>query len=71
MDTKLIFQIKQEINELIKKHPDLKNVQAELDVRLHAAGNANNRLVLMNEILFKSVQSLNNALEELLKKVGK
>ena len=51
MDTQKFFKAKQDLNEFINKHPFLRPMQDEIDKRLNKAGNLENRLIIMKQII--------------------
>jgi len=70
MDTELIFRTKQEITELLRKHPELKFLQDQIEKELAKSTTVHNRMLLSHRLLIQSVQQLNFVLSDFLKKVG-
>jgi len=62
---KSIFELKQELNAFLKEHPELKPLQEEIDKRLEGAGNQNNRLVIIHQMMMSKVAELSKTSKEL------
>ena len=65
MDTKKIFELKQEIQKLLRENPDLIPLQQEIDRRLKNAGNNHNRLVIIDQMMKEKVSELKCSLDDL------
>lgn len=65
MDTRQIFEIKQQLNQFLEQHPHLKPLQAEIDMALKCAGNQNNRNVLLQVMMQEKVQELKTQVTQL------
>ena len=62
IDTKKIFELKQEIYKLLQDKPELCALQDKIDTMLSAAGNQHNRCVLINRMMLESVNELRKTL---------
>ena len=62
---------REEINKLLKEKPDLIPFQNYIDTELHKAGNQNNRLAVLSNMIYenkiKLLESVNNLKTTLLK----
>lgn len=52
-------------DRFLDEHPELKNLQQEIDQRLDGAETDHNRLVMMNELMMDSFLKLDNKLKNL------
>lgn len=57
-----IFELKTQLSEFLKKHPELRPMQAKIDEMLANAGNQHNRNVLLQQMMFDKVKELEKAL---------
>jgi uncharacterized membrane protein len=59
-----IFKLKQEIQALLKAKPELIPLQEKIDELMRNAGNQNNRLVIIKNMMFDSLKRMEDALRE-------
>lgn len=59
-----IFKLKQEIQALLRERPELIPLQQKIDTLMKNAGNQNNRLVLIKNLMFDSLKQLEDALKD-------
>jgi hypothetical protein len=57
-----IFEAIKERNEYLRLHPELKELQSNIDFQLNNAGSKHNRLVVMRRMLNDSLTKLQKAL---------
>ena len=65
MDTKKIFEAKLEIQKLLKEHPELRELQNEIDRQMKGAVTQHNRCVIITRMLKDKAKELGKALREL------
>lgn len=65
-DDKILELIRQR-DELLKQRPELQALQDEVDRRLAKAGNQNNRMVIIGQMMWDSFHQLNQALQDFTK----
>jgi len=53
------------------EHPDLKRLQADIDKKLSKAATANNRLVIIHDLMMDSLREMNDRLQLLLGRRGR
>lgn len=63
MDTEKIWLAKQKLNEFLREHPELADVQAMIEENLRRAGSQENRMAIMAFLLRESLVELSKALE--------
>jgi methionine salvage enolase-phosphatase E1 len=63
MDTEKIWLAKQKLNEFLREHPELADVQAMIEENLRRAGSQENRMAIMAFFLRESLVELSKALE--------
>ena len=51
MDTKKYFELKQELNKLLKNKPHLKKFQEEIERKLKSAGSSDNRMAILGSMM--------------------
>ena len=65
MDTAALFQAKQNLNDFLKEHPELRDVQAMIEESLRKAGKGTeNRLAVIRSLMMASLIELNEALKK-------
>ncbi len=62
-----VFLKKQELNKFLSENPHLKPMQKTIDEMMRGAGNSNNRMVLLCEMMKDHVSKLQDALKALAK----
>lgn len=63
--SKNVFQAKMELNTFLKKHPELRFYQKQLDKTLNKAGSNHNRMVVLGRLINDNVQDLQKQLLKL------
>jgi len=75
MDSMAMFKAKQELNQFLQDHPELRDLQTCIDETLRKAGpDVHNRLAAFNVIVRETARELAHRLTELsstLKEVGR
>ena len=65
MDTAAMFKAKQDLNEFLREHPELLDVQAMIEENLRRAGSQENRMAILATLLRESLLELKRALQGL------
>ncbi len=60
----IIKELEQKRKALLKKYPDLCDMQNTLQEKLSNAGSSDNRLVLLNTVMMEKFCELNDALQD-------
>lgn len=66
VDTRKIFELRQEINKLLRGRPELRPLQEEIEERINKAGSPENRAVMAYILMVEKVKQLNAELKTLL-----
>ena len=61
MDTEKLWLAKQKLNEFLREHPELADVQAMIEENLRKAGSQENRLAVLAALLRESLIELSKA----------
>lgn len=67
--TKNVFEAKRELTAFLKKHPEMKFYQKNIDETLRKAGSNHNRIVMLNRLINDNLQELQKQLLDLKKKL--
>ena len=65
MDSKKIFELKQEIQRLLKERPEYIPLQKKIEERMKGAINQNNRLTIIRDMMMDSFMEMNESLKQL------
>ena len=65
MDSQHIFELKQEINKFLDEHPEYREFQKEIEIKLKNAGNSHNRMAILNMMMAENIKSLSKLWSEL------
>ncbi|HUM42169.1 MAG TPA: hypothetical protein PKI14_04395 [Fervidobacterium sp.] len=68
MNTRQIFELRQEINKFLEEHPEYRQFQKDIEARLKSAGNSHNRMALLNMMMQENVGRLAKLWRELSEK---
>jgi hypothetical protein len=69
INTKELFEGKKRLNAFIEEHPELKELQAEIDTMFSSAGTSQNRMALLERKIKDMINQLTAAVTELEKKL--
>lgn len=66
IDAKAIFKAKREINDLLRKNPELRELQKDIELALTKAGdNPQNRMFVLRQLMMKSMLDMANNVNKL------
>ena len=65
MDSEKIWLAKQKLNEFLREHPELADVQAMIEENLRKAGSQENRMAVLAALLRESLIELSKALKKM------
>lgn len=71
VDFAKIKALREELNQLLNEHPELKLLQRRIDKLMAGAGNKHNRCVLTQDLMLDSLKRMGEALESLIQEVNK
>lgn len=72
IDTKRLFELKRELNELTQANPELAKLQKQIDIALDKIGdNKYNRMILLNELMFDSLRKMSEKFVQISNEIKK
>jgi DNA repair exonuclease SbcCD ATPase subunit len=69
IDKQQYFKAKQQLQQFLDKHPEMKQLQQKIDKALENAGSIENRLTIISTMMFQSLEQLNQQLNEVKQKL--
>jgi uncharacterized coiled-coil DUF342 family protein len=69
IDKQQYFKAKQQLQQFLDQHPEMKQLQQKIDKALENAGSIENRLTIISTMMFQSLDQLNQQLNEVKQKL--